>query len=327
MKASPKKVARIAVESSRWRTEARVHHLTEYPPITFDEIKELMHKPHGPSIIRTITPGVAGDILHNETGLNANNRPKKKGKIADFANDMLRSQWKLTGDTIKFSDKKFLRDGQNRLEASVLSKKSFVTHIVFGIDDAVFTFLDRGKPRTNADAFVIARVPNAATVAGAMWWLEKFRSGNPKDRSSVNPYDALEAYKKHYDKRLMKKAVAAGRKVAKNAGEQKAVAVTLYYLFAEKDEGLADQFFEAWATRNFAGGMGPIKKASEYLVGLQKKQQEARHAPTFRLRELARMAAWIAAWNLIVHKQQGKGTTPFVYHSSLPFPTIEAPPL
>jgi hypothetical protein len=312
-KAAAKFSARLAAIGGRATRGGR------YPSITFEEIKDLMHKPHGPSIIRTITVDCARQILKEPGGLNAGNRPKKTGKVAEFANYMAKDNWKLTGDTLKFSDKFLLRDGQNRLWASVESKKPFVTHIVFGIDDAVFTFLDRGKSRTNADAFVIAKVPNAGIVSGAMWWLEKFRhdgpsNGNVKDRSAIPPDDALAAYKKHYNDRLMKKAVAAGRSVSK--AESKAISVTLYYLFAKTDESLADEFFLAWSTRNYGGRMVPIKKAAEYLAGLQKEK-----GATFRVRELARFAAWIEAWNLVVRKQKGSSKS-FVYRANLPFPTI-----
>ena len=326
-RAANKKITRMVADANvrsagRLREEnlrvaavgGRTVQASQYPEITFDEIKGLMHKPHGPSIIRTITPRVAADILHPETGLNAENRPKKAGKIAEFANYMAKDQWKLTGDTIKFSDKRWLRDGQNRLEGCAQSKKAFVSHLVFGIDDAVFVFLDRGKTRTNADAFVIARVPNAATVSGAIWWLEKFRQGNPKDRSSVLPDDALAAYRKYYKPALMKKAVAAGRKVSKNTGTPKSIAVTLYYLFAEQNELLADEFFEAWSTRNYAGRMLPIKKASLYLAALEKSSLT-------RVRDLARAAAWVEAWNLVVTRHKGDAKS-FVYRPAMPFPAI-----
>ena len=261
----------------------------------FARIKGLMQKPHGPSVILTITPGVARMILEQ---LNSANRPKKSMKIAQFAHDMTINNWALTGDTIKFSQL-YLRDGQNRLEACVKSGKPLTTHAVFGIDDRIFTLLDRGKPRTVADAFAIAGIRNPNTVAGAVRWLEKFRTNTLKDRGALQQDEGLAAYSSHYNATKMERAVEYARHVNNADGTPKTVATALFYLFAERNSALAVEFFDAWATRNFGGRMRPMKRASAHLAAIHA-------ASNGRIHELARIKAWIAAWNLVVDRHLGK---------------------
>jgi hypothetical protein len=258
-------------------------------------IKHLMQEPHGPSVIMTFTPGAAKMILEQ---LNSNNRPRKSVKVAEFANYMTAGNWKLTGDTVKFSNL-YLRDGQNRMEACVRSGVPFTTHVVFGLDDRIFTFLDNGKPRTVGDAFAIEGVENPTTVAGAVRWLEKFRTNTVKDRSGLTQNEGVNAFHEHYDSVRMKVSVAAARAVSNADDTPKTIAAALHYLFADKNPALANEFFEAWAARNWGGRMRPIKKASDYLAALNT-------ASNGRVHELARISAWIVAWNLVVQRRVGR---------------------
>jgi len=262
---------------------------------TLEMIRQMMLGEHGPSTILRFKPAVARAILDE---FNSNNRPKKSTKITQFAHDMTNGNWAVTGDTIKFSTL-YLRDGQNRLEACAKSEKPFITHVVFGLDDRIFTLLDRGKPRTVADAFAIAGIRNPNTVAGAVRWLEKFRNNTIKDRGALQQDEGLAAYTAYYDPTLMERAVEAARAVSNADDTPKTIATALFYLFAKKNPTLAAEFFEAWATRNWGNRMRPVKKASAHLAQLHE-------ASNGRVHELARIKAWIAAWNLVVSRRIGK---------------------
>jgi len=263
--------------------------------VTLDQIKEMMTQEHGPSVILKIRPTVASEILEH---LNSANRPKKSLKIGLFAHDMTHGNWKLTGDTLKFSTL-YLRDGQNRLEGCCKSGKPLITHAVFGLDDRDFVWLDRGKARTVADAFAIAGIANPTTVSGAVRWLEKFRTNTLKDRGALQQDEGLQAYNDHYDPALMERAVEGARHVSNADGTPKTIATALLYLFMKKNETLAAEFTDAWATRNFGGRMKPLKKASALLAQLHS-------ASNGRVHELARIKAWVAAWNLVVARRQGQ---------------------
>jgi hypothetical protein len=139
-----------------------------------------------------------------------------------------------------------------------------------------------------------------------------------KDRGAILPDDTRDVYLKYYRGPRMLKAVAAGRKVSSATDTPRGVAVSLYWLLAEKDEALADEFFQAWSTATFGGRMRALKKASQYLAELKK-------ASRVRVQDLVQFAAWIHCWNLVCRKQVGHKDTSFVYDPGAPFPQIKGP--
>jgi hypothetical protein len=87
--------------------------LTQIPASLTIE-KHLMNPP-GTSVVIEIDPKTAKAILDTRNG---KNRPAKPNKVQQFAADMAKDRWGLTGDTIKFGTNGHLLDGQNRLSAS-----------------------------------------------------------------------------------------------------------------------------------------------------------------------------------------------------------------
>src|SRR5262249_33046548 len=63
------------------------------------EIERHLEDPPHTSVIIEIDPKTAEGILADR---NAGNRPPKPNKVQQFAADMTRNRWGLTGDTIKF---------------------------------------------------------------------------------------------------------------------------------------------------------------------------------------------------------------------------------
>src|SRR5437667_9012867 len=103
------------------------------------EIDKHLKNPPETSVIIEIDPRTAGEILADR---NKGNRPSKPNKVQQFAADMASSRWGVTGDTIKFGTDGRLLDGQNMLSAGVRSGESFRTHVIFGIDPALFGRMD-----------------------------------------------------------------------------------------------------------------------------------------------------------------------------------------
>src|SRR5271155_1215289 len=62
-------------------------------------IEKYLMNPPETSVIVEIDPGTAKAILDTRNG---KNRPPKPNKVQQFAADMARDRWGLTGDTIKF---------------------------------------------------------------------------------------------------------------------------------------------------------------------------------------------------------------------------------
>jgi len=144
-------------------------------------------RPNAPAYVHLITPQLAEWLLKNRNG---GNRPRSSRNIDLYAEAMEEKDWPVTGATIIVGRAGFLLDGQHRLCACVRSGESFMTYVVFGIDEANFTRIDTGRKRTNIDAFHVAGIPNASAAAKAARWL-KIHWVNPEDRSVTYTNDDL----------------------------------------------------------------------------------------------------------------------------------------
>jgi hypothetical protein len=290
---------------------------------TLDQIEHLIKTRRGetPSHIFTFTSWVSEQLVerYNAGELPGkdgkwHNRSHKPAKITEFSHDMTDEQWKLTGDTIKFSDKQRLRDGQNRLFACMRSGKPFRTHVVFGIDDNVFPWMDRGKPRSGADALYILDIENANAIAGIVRWLELLRTGRVKERDSFTPAQIVELFK-NYDREKLKTAIILARKVYSADRTPITLGAALAYSFGERAEGLRDRFFEAWATGNWASPMTPLRLCSSQLG-------ELRQYSHGRVNDVVRAAMWIVAWNAVVTRKKRASKDDFKWRTSEQFPEI-----
>jgi hypothetical protein len=284
-----------------------------------DQIMDWIKNPPETSRVITITPKAAATILGVGTdspGLNSHNRGRKPGKIREYSTDMETGQWHLTGDTIKFTKGGLLGDGQNRLYACVRSKKPFRTHVVFGIDDAVFPWLDKGRQRSIGDDFFVDGMDNPQLLAHVMRWLELFRLDQVKERTTFTRADIRDAYfNQGYDHELITLGMEKGLGVQKATATPRSLASALYYLFAKKNRKLADEFFDAWSSGTHPGRMVPISKANRTFAKIMKDN------PLVRIHDTMRAAVWVIAWNCVVKNAKGS-TKDYEWTSIRPFPKI-----
>ena len=268
------------------------------------------------------TPKAAATILGVGTdspGLNSHNRARKPGKIKEYAHDMASSAWHLTGDTIKFTKSGLLGDGQNRLYACVRARKPFLTHVVFGIDDAVFPWLDKGRTRSIGDDFFVDGMENPQLLAHVMRWLELFRLDKVKERTSFTRAEIRDAYfNQGYDHELIHLGMEKGLAVQKANNTPRSLAAALYYLFAQKDRELADEFFDAWSQGTHAGRFNPISKANRTFAKIMREN------PLIRIHDTMRAAVWVLAWNFVVRTKKG-AIKDFEWTNLRLFPKIAGP--
>jgi hypothetical protein len=243
---------------------------------------------HPPETSRriTFTPELAERVL---TQRNLNNRPMKPGKIKDYARDLREGRWGLTGDTIKFARDGSLRDGQNRLAAVVRAQTPLETHVVFGVDQNLFSRMDIGKNRTAADVFSIAGLHYANHAAATVRWLLIFTGSNPADRSAhFTNEELLSAYREKFDPVQVEDSVRIGLEIKKQTGAPVAPVAALHYLFKQADGDKASHFFMDWAN-----GAGNAKAPARIL---QKQLAALAVATNNRVHESVRNAMIIRAY-------------------------------
>lgn len=116
--------------------------------------------------IEEITPQIAAVYLQK----NRTNRKLIENRVLFYMDQMVKGQWKLTGDSIKFSGL-FLIDGQHRLQAIVRSGITIKCLVVRNLGGDVFDVLDTGRVRQAGDVLSGYGYPNVYLLASASRYL------------------------------------------------------------------------------------------------------------------------------------------------------------
>ncbi|MDQ0512562.1 hypothetical protein [Ancylobacter amanitiformis] len=256
------------------------------------DIAVYLENPPTTTVIIEIDPKTAREVLEKR---NKGNRPPKANKVNQFSGDMSSDRWGLTGDTIKFGTDGRLLDGQNRLAACIKSGKNFKTHVIFGIDPALFGRMDIGKPRNPADILHIAGYKYASTLAAAIRWAHLL-DNDPYDRSTLQPDEVLRLAKEKYNdiEPYLKYGRDINRQFAHPAGQLAA----LIYHFSRSDNKKAMDFIRAWL-KGDRNGKYQIIDTMQALLHSQKANNNG------RIHELTRASIIIKAWNIFKLGQKG----------------------
>ncbi len=257
-------------------------------------LSEMIARPPTNSRVVEFSPKLAEYVL---TKLNLKNRPMKPAKIKKYAADLANGLWGLTGDTVKFGTDGMLKDGQNRLSACLRVGKPMISHVVFGIDPQLFARMDIGKNRTGGDVFAIAGISYAGHVAAAVRWLLILTGPDPSDRGAqFSNEDLLKAYREKFDADQLERSIQSALAVRKTCHHPVGPLAALHYLFSERDEKRADEFFDEWAS-------GRAKKARSPSRYLQKTLVEVAASSNNRVHENVRNALIIKAWNAFIARR------------------------
>ncbi len=268
----------VVIDLDDEATKAKIQALIANPPLNSRVIK--------------ITPVVAEWILET---YNKHNRPKKRGKIDAYAADMAAGEWKLTGDTGKFTKNGLLGDMQNRLAACVQAGTPFTTHVVFGIPDEFFPWLDRGKNRTGADALFInnldlpddKKLPYPSIFANAVRWAYLLEN-NPKSRETFEPSEILKLGKEYAALGLID-WIQTGVQIHRRTKFPAGMATAILYQAEKKSRSAAMQFAKGW-TEGIDTRITPLRKMIQYTA-------ETKAQPGVRIHDTVRAAWAVLAWN------------------------------
>jgi hypothetical protein len=255
-------------------------------------IQNYFRNPPKTSVVIEIDPKTAKATLDTRNG---KNRPPKPNKVQQFAADMTKDRWGLTGDTIKFGTNGQLLDGQNRLSAAAKSGKSFQTHVVFGIDPALFGRMDIGKPRNAADILHIAGFKYASALAAAIRWAHLLDT-DPYTRETLQPDLVLELARGKYAD--IEPFLKVGHQINKQFSHPVGQISALAYNFEKRDGAKARDFVTAWQ-RGDRNGKYQIIDLMQALLYSQKVNNNG------RIHELTRAAIIVKAWNIFRASQKG----------------------
>jgi hypothetical protein len=187
---------------------------------------------------------------------------------------------------------------------------------VFGIDDAVFPWLDKGKQRSIGDDFFVDGMDNPQLLAHVMRWLELFRLDKVKERTTFtrarDPRRLLQSGLRSRTDRARHGEGARGAEGDQHAPVARGGAVLPV---RQEEPELADEFFDAWANGTHAGRMNPISKANRTFAKIMREN------PLIRIHDTMRAAVWVLAWNFVVRNKKG-AMKDFEWTPIRPFPKI-----
>lgn len=143
-----------------------------------------------------VTPQMAAEWLKTMT----RNRHLRVSHVVWIAEQMKADQWKINGETIKFSVDGELLDGQHRLSAVVMSGKTVALEVRWDVDPKSFDTMDTGARRGIADVLGICGEKSVNLLAATARWVflheNKMLLANAA-RSGYNAVDATKILKKH----------------------------------------------------------------------------------------------------------------------------------
>lgn len=256
-----------------------------------DVLGRLVGNPPPCSVVLDITPALAAALLERNT----DNRPFSWPTLRK-CQERMRRGWHLTGETIIVSKSGRLLDGQHRCKAGLSTGITFPAHVVFGIDDDVFPFIDVGKTRNAADVFAINGVRNASITAAAAKWLWRHENtGMMMPAAWLYPtHDQLYAF--FLERPGLQESVPAGRGFSENNVASPSLMIALHYVCARKNRDQADVFFEKVAT-----GIG-FADASEPEARLRKRLIDERIGGS-KLDDVFVAAFTVMTWNAVRKKK------------------------
>lgn len=209
-----------------------------------------------------ITPEIAGDWLARNTS----NRKLRDARVNMIARDIMLGNWTpLTGDTIKFSPKGELLDGQHRLLACIVANTPIDSYVAFGVPKEAFRTFDTGLKRRVTDALFVAGEQETRILGATLNALYRWLVGSTFSYgSSPTNSELLAVLDSAPTVRESAKVAAQVRR--RLPGALWGIVGACHYLFNERHPEAAEYFFEKLEHGSGLAEDDPIYVLRERLV-------------------------------------------------------------
>ena len=271
--------------------------LTAEETATLRKLRRLIERGAFDHDVFEFTPAVSEALLDEYNNLpDSPNRPKKPANIIRYTADMQRKEWALTGDTVKFSDRGRLVDGQNRLTACCRAGVAFSSLVVFGVVHEYFDRMDRGKPRDASDLLHLHGYPQTARLAAAIRWAFLIDEDRAKARDTLDPRQEVELIRTRYP--LLVDMLSPASKVYDVTRQPIGIVAGLLLWFSRANESKAREFIDGWTAGKWGGKFTPIRLLTAEIARLHQ-------VTSGRVHDTVRAALIITAWNLFYAGRKG----------------------
>lgn len=233
--------------------------------------------------LMTVTPALCTGWLE----ANENNRPLHQHIINQYARDMVKKEWDLNGESLKFDTKSNILDGQHRMWACIESDSSFRTLVTTGLPRKSFDTLDTGLNRKASDILGINGEVSVNLLASTLRHIGYYYGNSMLGGNRFTNRDIEGLLDQHPDVREYVKRGNTNH-VKWCAGS---VIATCWYLASRKNKGIADAFFESLST-------GTNLTAGSPVLILRNKFIDVQASAAQKLTSIEKIEMIINAWNL-----------------------------
>lgn len=242
-----------------------------------------------------ITPELATRWLEEN---NWNNRTIRDGWVTRLAGDMANGKWRgQNGEAIKFDTAGRLVDGQHRLWACIISKCSFESLLVEGVDPEAYSTIDIGAKKALQDFLgPMGGEKNVHLLAASLRLVYAWQHGklsNLKDAKKVPTVAELEMTLRDHPKLRMSVAYVSGKKCVRDVLTG-SFAVLIHYAGLLEDRiSTVEAFLE-----RLGNGVGLEADDPAYQLRTFLLKQRGPSPGTRRTAREFVLALTIKAWNL-----------------------------
>jgi hypothetical protein len=246
---------------------------------------------------------------------NERNRPLNDKLVDLYAYDMKQGKWVFNNDAICFNSQGALSNGQHRLNAIIRSGQTCEFVVIRKMEDDAFKYMDTQKKRTAADVLAIEGVSEANRIAAIANFVMNFERNSfsnalTQSRKGKGMSNADISNFVHRHKTKLLESIPYGYNKGNRSLIPPSTLSGLYFLFAKKDENLADKFCHQLIVGTELSSDNPIYLLRQKLI--------ANIRSIKKMAKIHRLALICKAWNFYV---TGKKVTHFGWNSmSEPFP-------
>jgi len=108
---------------------------------------------------------------------NENNRPLHNKHVNTLARSMVRGDWVVNGESLKFDQSGNVLDGQHRMWACIEANVPFRTMIVVNLPRSTFDTIDTGEIRKATDILSMKGESNVNIVVAALKHVGRYHTG------------------------------------------------------------------------------------------------------------------------------------------------------
>ena len=196
------------------------------------------------SQLKTRTVQVTPELARKWLKTNQDNRKLSDAWVRKLARDMSNDDFPNVGESIKFDTDGHLIDGQHRLEAVMLSKKTVEFQVTENIPREHRYRMDKNRPRKVSDELTMRyRIPSSQMAVAAvriilMWEIEVIKSETFKPTDS----EIIDFTVKNQE--LINQAVRYGMSLRSEIGALPSPTAALYFLTYQIDAAEALSFWD-----------------------------------------------------------------------------------